>query len=419
MSERTVLVIAYYFPPMGLSGVMRTVRFVKYLALNNWKPIVLTSTPAHYHSYDETLLEEFEGLDIEVIRTPPKKKRFGGKSDDSKAVKLLNGAASGISSFLHQPDSAIRWRKTALETAENIIREKKINVIFTTAPPFSDFIIAEEIAKKHRIPFIVDYRDLWVDNPERSYPTPMHKNSDRQREETILKTASHVLVTSRAAKELLIKRYRFLRYDDVGIIPDSYDGEYFDEYYPHSGDHKLIITHCGEIQKPQLTKKLIQAIGKFLKKNPQLTSILEFRFVGTLAGLQQKKIEKLGLQQNIICTGSVSHRDAMKQMLAADILLLVSDRQQPSAKLYEYLGARKPILACVNSSVAKKAAEETGAAIIARADNAKDIEQKIEAIVSEWKNGSLSLPDESTVLKHDIRNHIGELSRLLAIAARF
>lgn len=419
MSERTVLVIAYYFPPMGLSGVMRTVRFVKYLALNNWKPIVLTSTPAHYHTYDETLLEEFEGLDIEIVRTPPKKKRFGGKGDDSKAAQILNGAASGLSALLHQPDSAIRWRKTALETAENIIREKKINVIFTTAPPFSDFVIAEEIAQKHRIPFIVDYRDLWVDNPERSYPTPMHKNSDREREEKILKTASHVLVTSRAAKELLIKRYRFLRYDDVGIIPDSYDGEYFDEYYPHSGDHKLIITHCGELRKPHLTKKLIQAIGKFLKKNPQLKTVLEFRFVGTLAGLQQKKLEKLGLQDTIVCTGYVSHRDAMKQMLAADILLLVSDRQQPSAKLYEYLGARKPILACLNSSIAQKAAEETGAAVIARADNAKDIEQKIETIVSDWKNGSLSLPDETTVLKHDIRNHIGELSRLLSIAARF
>lgn len=419
MSERTVLVVAYYFPPMGLSGVMRTVRFVKYLALNNWKPIVLTSTPNHYHTYDETLLEEFEGLDVEIIRTPPKKKRIGSPKDDSKAVKLLSGAVSGLSAVLHQPDSAIRWRKAALAAAEDIIREKKINVIFSTAPPFSDFIIAQEIAVQHHIPFVVDYRDLWVDNPERSYPSPMHKNKDREREVSVLKSASHVLVTSRAAKELLIKRYRFLKYDDVGIIPDSYDGEYFDDYYPHSADHKLIITHCGEINKPGLTKNLITAIGKYLKKNEQLKSNLEFRFVGTVAGLQQKKIEKLGMQNNIVCTGYVSHRDAMKQMLAADILLLISDRQQPSAKLYEYLGARKPILACVNSTIAKKAVEETGAATIAQADKPKDIEQKIDMVVKEWKNGSLPLPDESTVLKHDIRSHIGELSRLLAIAARF
>lgn len=36
--QREVLVIAYYFPPMGLSGVQRTLKFVKYLPEYKWKP---------------------------------------------------------------------------------------------------------------------------------------------------------------------------------------------------------------------------------------------------------------------------------------------------------------------------------------------------------------------------------------------
>ena len=66
--KRNILVIAYYFPPMGMSGVQRTLKFVKYLPQFGWKPIVLTVTPTGYFAQDESLLDELNGKDIEIVR---------------------------------------------------------------------------------------------------------------------------------------------------------------------------------------------------------------------------------------------------------------------------------------------------------------------------------------------------------------
>ena len=57
---RKVLLIAYYFPPMGLSGVQRTVKFAKFLPQYGWKPTVLTVEPTGYYAFDDTLLKEAE-----------------------------------------------------------------------------------------------------------------------------------------------------------------------------------------------------------------------------------------------------------------------------------------------------------------------------------------------------------------------
>ena len=66
---RKCLVIAYYFPPMGLSGVQRTLKFVKYLKEYGWEPIVLTTSSKDYYAYDESLASELEELNIQVFKT--------------------------------------------------------------------------------------------------------------------------------------------------------------------------------------------------------------------------------------------------------------------------------------------------------------------------------------------------------------
>src|SRR4051812_43598795 len=68
-----VLVIAYYFPPMGLSGVQRTLKFVKYLPEFGWRPIILTAGETPYYAHDESLLEELQPLIekdyVRIVRT--------------------------------------------------------------------------------------------------------------------------------------------------------------------------------------------------------------------------------------------------------------------------------------------------------------------------------------------------------------
>ena len=77
-----VLVVAYYFPPMGLSGVQRTLKFVKYMKNYNWNPTVITSGNVAYFAHDESLTKELNDTEIKVMRVS------GSKEPNSILAKL-------------------------------------------------------------------------------------------------------------------------------------------------------------------------------------------------------------------------------------------------------------------------------------------------------------------------------------------
>ena len=226
IKENNTLVIAYYFPPMGLSGVQRTLKFVKYLTHYGWNPIVLTSETSDYYAYDEALTAELEQLNITVIKAGKiSKKKSKTRKFPSYFIQKL-GRAFLQTFFL--PDSKIGWKKYALEKAKFLFENYKIDVIFSTAPPYTDFLVARELSDKYNVPFIVDYRDTWVDNSFNFYPTPFHKSYHIKLEKEILTKSSKIIVTSRYSKETILKRYRFLSHNDVVIIPHGYDKEDFE-----------------------------------------------------------------------------------------------------------------------------------------------------------------------------------------------
>ena len=121
-----VLVIAYYFPPMGLSGVQRTAKFTKYLPEFGWRPIVLTAGETPYYAHDESLLDELAPLiernHLRIVRT----KESGAPASkvakkDGKSLKLPSAWYQRLRSKLiqtfYQPDSRIKWKHPATAVA--------------------------------------------------------------------------------------------------------------------------------------------------------------------------------------------------------------------------------------------------------------------------------------------------------------
>ena len=56
--RRRVLVLAYFFPPLGGAGVQRTLKFVRYLEPLGWDATVVTTRSRHYPARDPSLLED-------------------------------------------------------------------------------------------------------------------------------------------------------------------------------------------------------------------------------------------------------------------------------------------------------------------------------------------------------------------------
>lgn len=378
---------------MGLSGVQRTVKFVKYLPDFGWKPFILTSSANKYFAFDESLIEDFNNKPIEIFRTTSKKNKKSGFKIQKFPNYFLQKIGRIITQSVYQPDRFIKWKNSAVALGEKIIQENKIDAIFATAPPFTDFLVALELSEKYNIPFLIDYRDVWVDNPFHYYVTPFHKSYSIKLEEKLLKKTNKAIVTNRFAKEVILKRYRFISHDDIVIIPHGFDPDDFEGIQSNHNPDLFTITHSGLFQDDRTPKYFLKAVSQFIKNNPHTIDRLRLRFIGLMRNNHQKLLKKYNLQKITTLTGNISHKEAVKNLLESDLLwLVVNDVYRSPGKLFEYFGAAKPILICSPEGIMRKTALESKAAIGVDPKDVKEIEKALSTFYNLWTKNTLPKP---------------------------
>lgn len=419
-SQRRVLVIAYYFPPMGLSGVQRTLKFVKYLPHYGWQPTVLTVTPTGYFAQDYTLLDEIHPMHIDVHRV--------GSLDPNRlfrkrgVVKMPSEGWRKVLTFLSDtffiPDNKILWKAKALKAAEGLFGKQNFDVIFATAPPFTDLLIGAELKKRFNRPLVLDYRDPWHEYPLKYYPTPFHKLLNYKLEKKVLHAASKVITTNRRVKEMILKRYKFLSYKDVIILPQGYDPQDF-RTNPASkpARKKMRITHAGVFYGGRTPRYFLEALRRTFGAHPEIKEKTECVFIGAIHDDHLRMIKTMGLEGNVTTTGYLDHLHCSEYLIDSDVLwLMMTNDSQSPGKLYEYFGARKPVLACLPEGFLRQAVEETGAGIVVAPDDIEGISTAILKFYNQYKDNQLPKPKEEVVLRYDRMALTNELSKILGFS---
>jgi glycosyltransferase involved in cell wall biosynthesis len=429
-----VLVIAYYFPPMGLSGVQRTLKFVKYLPDFGWRPIVLTAGETPYYAHDESLLEEIGPLAqsgrVRIVRTTSS--GIPG-SPQKRSMKVPSTTVQRLRSKLiqtfYQPDSRVRWKKPALELASKILAEERIDAIFTTAPPYTDFLIARELSRKFNIPYLRDYRDAWVANSTLNfYATPFHKAYARKLEYECLRGSRGITVVNRWMKEVLLRQYDFLSHNDVTILPHGYDCMDLEAANAESSlaldPSRFRLTYSGILGAFYVGRApytLFDALKIAAEKEPNLKRDLELLFVGVFQDEYRKSVEKAGLGGNLRVLGYRPHTESVAALLDSDVLwmAMAQDVSAPG-KLYEYLGTRKPILGLVPAgSQAEKMLEEYGAGYTASPTDPRAAAEVVLSLYRMWRSNTLPRTvNEPFVQQFDRRTLTKELARQLGLMMR-
>ncbi len=433
-----VLVVAYYFPPMGLSGVQRILKFVKYLPEFGWRPIVLTAAEMPYYAHDESLMEELRPLIeknyVRVVRTKGSGMP-GGKLAKADGKKLALPSArwqrirSNIIQTFYQPDSRIKWKKQALETAEQVFKEERIDAVIATAPPFTDFLIARDLARKHHVPLLIDYRDAWVANKDLNfYATPFHKAYARKLEDSCLRASGAITVVSRPMKEVLLQNYHFLKHEDVTIVPHGYDpsdlaaaGAAVEKY---RDPQKFRITYGGAFYVGYPGRSpipMLEAAKLAMSKEPQLKEDLELVFAGIMQKEDLRAPEKLGLMQNVVIKGYLPHREEVALLLSSDVLwMIMGDKISAPGKLYEYFGTMKPILGLVPpGSHAEKLLNDYGAGIVVSPRDVKALSEVILDLYRRWRKSLLPHNvNQPFVQSFDRRMLTKEIARQLGLMLR-
>ncbi len=416
-SPPKVLIIAYYFPPMGLSGVQRTLKFVKYLPQFGWSPTVLTVTPTGYYAQDYSLLDEIRSNEISIKRVgsldPNRLFRKKGvvKMPSERWRKIL----TFISDAVFIPDNKIGWKRKALRAARKLFQEKNFDVIYATAPPFTDFLIGSRLSAEFHKPLVIDYRDPWHDYPYKYYPTPLHRWQNYRLEKKVIHSAARVLTTNRRTKELILKRFKFLNYHDVTILPHGFDPQDFKLPVPvRQRSDKMKIAHAGVFYGDRTPVYLFRALKKVFTDQPSLKDNIEVCFIGTLQDEYRQMIQTMGLGENFTLTGYLDHGQCVSTLVSSDILWLMvnNDRQSPG-KLYEYFGTRKPILACVPDGFIRQTIEEAEAGVIVEPTEVDGLAAAIRTLYEKYKSRTLPSPKEEIILKYDRIELTRELSRIL------
>ncbi len=421
--ENKVLVIAYYFPPMGLSGVQRTLKFVKYLPKYNWEPTVLTVTPTAYYALDYGMLRELNDSNIKTIRTnsvDPTRLFESGKPVKMPHEKLRS-LLGAVSQTVFIPDNKVGWRHDAVKAGKKLLKSEKFDVILSTAPPYTCHLIGVALSQDSGLPLVVDYRDAWVDNPLHFYLTPFHRLAHQKLERKVLRAAGRVITINRRIKELMIRRYRFLNYNDIAIVPQGYDPADFEveDSYRVSKSNRMRITYSGTFYRNRTPKYFLRALSELFKEHPEYRKDIEAVFVGAFRKENLSLVNSLGLQDVVKVLGYLDHKTAISYIMTSDLLWMTIGRGKgedmiSTGKLFEYVGSRKPILGLVPDGVAKNTILDTRAGRVVEPDDVPGIKQALLDYFMLWKQNRMPEISSDFAGSFDRIRLTGDLARELS-----
>ena len=356
---KKVLIITYYWPPAGGSGVQRWLKFTKYLPKYDWKPIVYTPENPYFEVKDEALLSDIHS-DVEVWKNPIwepytlKDKLFGKGSESQSAgvisnkKTLKNKVLNWLRGNIFIPDPKVYWVKPSIKILLKKIKKEGIKYIITTGPPHSMHLIALGLKKEMpSLKWIADFRDPWseLDLLDEFHLSNNSRKKHKNFEKEVLQTADLTLTVS----ETWVKDLKKLGGSRVELITNGYDAADF-ELKTKTND-KFIIGHYGLLNHLRNPKNLWKALANLCDENTEFNDKLEIHLSGNIDVEVLGEIESYTqLINKVKQLGYITHNQVLDQYNEADLLLLLLFNSKSGVgnypgKIFEYFAAQKPILA--------------------------------------------------------------------------
>jgi len=416
-----VLVIAYYFPPMGLSGVQRVSKLVKYLPDFDWDPTVLTVQPGAYYAYDHSLLNELEEIKrIQIVRTESKDptRLFPGEKPVQMPSEGRRKLISWFSQFLFIPDNKIGWKRKAIEEGRRLLEANSYDVIFASAPPYTALLAGLELSRLSGIPLVSDFRDDWLENPRHVYPTPWHRRRHQKLEAEVISNSAAVTTVNRVIQDGLVARHLGAKgYNVVSHFAHGFDPADFSIAPAERPERRFRFLYSGVFYDAQQPDSFLVALRRWRDQHQQEKKTIEARFVGLASDRVKALVKSLDLQDCITFSGYLTHDRVAAELMAADVLWMTVGQQKnaesiSTGKLFEYIGPRKPILGLVPEGAARSALQEYEASVVVEPTDISGIANAIDRLYRQWQSYELPKPNEEFVVKHNRKRQAGELAKL-------
>lgn len=334
---KRLLMVAFHFPPQyGSSGIQRTLRLVQELPKHGWQPVVLTAGTRAYEKISSDLVSEIPAS-VTVVRAPA--------LDAARHLAL----AGRYPDFLARPDRWISWWPGGVLMGRAAIRRHRVDAIWSTYPIATAHLIGVSLSRYAGLPFIADFRDPMA-QPEYPEDAKTRAQFTRIEKDTIAQSSLSLFTTRGAADEYRSRYPEFA--GRIAVLENGYDESSFATARSHGPIHagKLTLLHSGVVYpKERDPHCLFRALGQLKQHSPSEFSRLVVRFRAPVHdSLLYELAAKEGVTEAIEIVPPINYANALSEMLSADGLLLMQAancNQQVPVKLYEYLRARKPVIA--------------------------------------------------------------------------
>lgn len=448
-----LLMLAYFYPPLGGAGVQRSLKFSKYLPEFGIFPSVISADSSAYTQDASLLADVPAGIDVLRLPHTPALSRLVALASRRRAavpaavqpsVPSVPSVPSGradkppdqpgapgrgrdrvLRAFatLQYPDDKAGWSRQAERAAHGLMARTPFDLVLSSSPPVSAHLAALRVARRAGVPWVADFRDLWTANP--AYTAPAWRRAlDRRLEDRLLAAADGVVTVSGHLAAALAMRTR------AGVpvlsIPNGYDEADFTGAMARvrePGHFNLV--HTGTFYGHQSPQSLLRGVEHLFERDPAARGRLRLRFVGNVGSRFEPMLAAFeGRWPGVLeRTGYVAHQLAIGEMLAADALLLVIGGAPDAAagvmtgKLFEYLRAGRPVLLL-------GAADGEAATLLRDAGAGEAIDHddpaQVAATLARWMAGAAPVPVPERAAAFERRALAGRLGEfLVGVHSRF
>ncbi len=348
------VLVAQYFPPFNWIASQRALRMARAL-LARYDQVHVVTVPIgnlRPEAIDSELgRAELSDPRLNVIRTPPLFIGYG-TAVKSRVMHRFFGAL--LTRLLCSQGGD--WVRPVGRELRRIAASRPVKVVISTGGPFAPFFAVIRFARAHGIPCILDYRDLWTQNPRGQYPAAFRFIIGKTLERFVNKNATAITTVSNGCRESLRVS---LPQSNVKVLLNTPDGSYVEWFRARTiaarssfDSSKFNIVLTGTVYSECTCRLLISAI---LQLPAELRPQVKLHYYGPSGELVAGEFNAAKLSENCTNYGLVAKDDAVAAVVTADALLsLVFDSSRGeltsavlgvmTTKVFDYFLSGKPII---------------------------------------------------------------------------
>lgn len=436
--RRRVLMVTGIFAPISLVGVVRSLKFCKYIREHGWDAEVLAYRPRpECEDLDERLLAELPA-DVIVHRTPwidptqlVKFARRFRRGASKPALPVAKGevsantpAANSNQSVLDRlfrgmPDTIAPWIPFGI--LGGLRAAMRCDCIYSSAPPFSTHIVASWLHRLSGKPWIADFRDPWVGNEALDPVNAFHQRWHESWESHVVRRSSFSLNVTTELRDRLAARYPAEPAEKFVTIFNGVDEQDLPGDLPRlersSPQSRLTFSFFGTLYHSRTPVPFFKALRMLLDAGSISADDVRVRIAGHCRMDVPAEIARYGLNGIVELVGRVPHDEALRRMAQTDVLLKIGapdmDGHSLSTKIFEYLAIGRPILALVPTGPIATLVQKLNAGRVASPGSPDEIASAVLSMLADHRREGLPLNPPCDLACYTRKSQAAQLAVLL------